>query len=189
MTNDELAATKAAWQSQPLDLPVVSIDYLRHRAREHRDDDRTRTIIEYLLCAVAVGMCVWFGVAIDSGLFRAGVVILLAGILFSLYESWRRRLRWSLTLDGPATDGLRFYRQELGRLGDLHRSWWRIYVPASLPGAAMLLTWMFQERVAVNGNGKMIGVAVAVAVWIAVMVRDAMQKAKRFRRELDALEH
>ena len=109
---------------------------------------------------------------------------MLAGILYSLYESSRRRIWWSLTLDDPWADGVRVYRQELERLRDLHRASWRIFLPASLPGAAIVLAWAVWERGRVDGWV----VAVAAVVWIVVMLRHEAQEARRFQRELDALQ-
>ena len=184
MSDDKtIEAAKAAWQSQRVEAPLLSIDYLRNRVLEHRKQSRTRSFLEYLGGCAVVGLCVWFVAVIDSLLFRVGVLVMLAGILYSLYELWRRRLVWSLTLEGSVADGLQFYKRELARLRDLHRGLWKLYLPA-VPGAVMLLVWGFLER---PGPDNII-LTCAVAVWIIVMLRYEAQEAKRYERELDALE-
>ena len=188
MTDHEsIEATRTAWQSQPAELPAVSIDYLRHRSRDRADEGRTRQTTEYLIGAMALALCAWFGTATGSGLLRAGVIVMAAGILYSLYESWSQKGRWVLTLDGSAVDGLQFYRQELERVRDLHRRRWRVYLPASLPGAATLLAWVFRESDAVGGGGATIILALAVTIWVVAMLRYEAHEASRCQSELDAL--
>jgi len=188
MSDDKsIEAAKAAWQSQRVDTPQLSIDYLRNRSLEHAKKSRARSFLEYLLGGAAVVMCVWFAAVIDSALFRVGVLVMFTGILYALYDRWRRRMAWSLTLEGSAADGLHFYKQELTRLRDLHRGLWKVHLPAGVPGAVVLLVWVFLERSEPDNEGPII-LAFAVAVWIIVALRHEAQEAKRYQRELDALE-
>ena len=187
MSDDKsIEAAKTAWQSQPVDAPLLSIGYLRNRALEHTKASRTRIFLEYLLGGASVVMCVWSIAVIDSTLFRVGVLVILAGILYGLYEWWRRRMVWSLTLEGSAADGVHFYKQELARLRDLHRGLWKVYLPASVPGAVVLLVWASLERP--DNRWRVVGLTCAVAVWVIVMLRHEAQEAKRYQRELDTLE-
>jgi hypothetical protein len=180
-----IETAKAAWRSQGVDERSLSIEYLRNRAFEQTKQSRSRSVIEYFLGCAAAVMCLWFAAVIDSVFFRVGVLVSLAGILYSLYEWWRRKMTW-LTLEGSASDGLTFYKQELVRLRDLHRGLWKIYLPAGVPGAVMLLTWLFLERPETD-NGPKIILAFAVAIWIIVTLRHEAREAKRYQRELDAL--
>lgn len=185
--DSSIETAKAAWQSQRADAPSLSTEYLRHRALEQTKQSRGRSVTEYLLGCAAVMMCAWFAAAIDSPLFRVGVLLMLAGILYSLYGWWRRRMMWLVNLEGVAADGLTFYKQELGRQRDLHRSLWRIYLPAGLPGAIVLTIWAFMDRPETD-IGRTVALAFAVAVWIIATLRREAQEAKRYQRELDALE-
>jgi hypothetical protein len=189
MSNDKpIETAKAAWQSQRVDAPLLSIDYLRNRSLEHTRERRTRRLLEYLLACAAVVMCVWFAAVVDSILFRVGIFVMLAGILYSLYDRWRRKAAWSLTLEGSAAEGLHFYKQELARLRDLHRGLWKVDLPAGVPGAVVLLVWAFLERSASENRVRIIVLVFAVAVWILVALRHEAQAAKRYQHELDALE-
>jgi hypothetical protein len=189
MPDDRTIETaKAAWQSQHVDAPLVSIDYLRNRAQEHAKKSRTRSVLEHLLGGAAVGLGVWLAAVVDSLLFRVGVIVMSAGMLYALHDSWRRRMVWSVTLEGSAAQGQHFYKQELARLRDLHRRLWKVYLPASIPGAVVLLVWAFLERSELDNGRRVIILAFAVATWIVVMVRHEAQEAKRYQRELDALE-
>jgi hypothetical protein len=178
---------KAAWKSQEVDAPTVSIDYLQLRAFDHEKRTRNRSVVECFLGCVAVIMSAWFLTKIDSLLFRVGALVMLAGIFYSLFELWRRRSVWTATPEGSASDGLTFYKQELARLRDLHRSLWKIYLPAGIPGAIILLIWASFARPE-TGNGHKIVLAAAVAVWIIVALRHEAQEADRYQRELEALE-
>ena len=168
--------------------PRLSIDYLRNRALEHATETRTRSVFEYLLGGAAVVLGAWLATVVDGILFRVGVVVMLAGLLYSLYDSWRNRLVWSVTLEGSAADGQHFYKQELARLRDLHRRLWKVYLPASIPGAVVLLVWAFLERSELDGGRRVIILTFAVTAWIGAMLRHEAQEAKRYQRELDALE-
>ena len=189
MSDDKtIEAAKTAWQSQRVEAPRLSIDYLRHRAQEHATETRTRSVLEYLLGGAAVVLGAWLATVVDGVLFRVGLVVMLAGLLYSLYDSWRNRLVWSVTLEGSAADGQQFYKQELARLRDLHRRLWKVYLPASIPGAVVLLIWAFLERSELDGARRLIILAFGIAAWIGVMLRHEAQEAKRYQRELDALE-
>jgi hypothetical protein len=185
--DESIEAAKTAWRSQDVEAPQLSIDYLQNRMLEHRTQRRNRTVLEYLLGVAAASLCAWFAVAIDSVLFRVGALVMLVGVLYSLYEWWHRKAVWSTTVEGSATDGLTFYKNELARLRDLHRDLWKVYLPAAVPGAILLLVWILIERPEV-GVGSKIVLAIAVGFWITVSVRHESREADRYQRELDALE-
>jgi hypothetical protein len=185
--DESIEAAKSAWQSQHVEAAQLSIDYLQYRMLEHRTQRRNRTILEYLLGLAAASMCAWFAVVIDSALFRVSVIVTLAGVVYSLYKWWRRKAVWSITIEGSAASGLTSYKSELVRLRDTHRDLWKVHLPAALPGAVLLLVWIFLERPEV-GTGSKIVLAIAVAFWIAVALWHETREADRYQRELDALE-
>ena len=189
MSDDRhVEAAKTAWQSQHVDEPLLSIDYLRNRAMEHTTRGRARTVVEYLCAGVTIVMGVWFAALVGGALFRVGVLVMLAGCLYSLYALRRRRLTWALALEGTAAEALHFYKQELARLRDLHGGLWKVYLPASVPGAVLLLAWIFLERRGPDNVWRIVGLTCGVAVWIVAMLRHEAQEAQRYQRELDALE-
>ena len=177
-------AGKTAWQSQHVDAPHLSLEYLRHRAAEQIRQSRARSALEYLLGGIAALMCVWFAVTIEGTLFRVGALIMLSGILISVYAWWRQGMLWSVTVEGTALNGLHFYRQELVRLRDRHRGLWTVYLPAAAPGTVLLLTWVFLERSTVDG----VLLTVGVVIWVIAALRHEAKVASRYERELHALE-
>lgn len=189
MSDDKpIEAAKAAWQSQRVEVPPMH--YLRMQAFEHSQYGRNRSMLEYLGALLGVVIGVWSLAMIDSLLLRVGVLVLMAGGFYWLYEWRRRRLAWAATLDGTAEDALRFYKQELERLRDMHGELWKVHLIATVPGTLILTAWAFLELPVPRAGHEWhwIFVPVGVAAWIGSMIWHEAERARRYQHELDALE-
>jgi hypothetical protein len=190
MADDKIeAGAKAAWQAQQVEVPTMS--YLRLRALEHARYGRNRSMLEYGAAAGGLAVTAWLIIANDSMLLRAGLTLLGAGAVYWLHR-WRgQRLTWSESARASADDALSFYKRELTRVRDGHRGLRATHLVASVPGALLLCAWLLREagspfsapwwRAAV--------VCAAVVAWIGSMIWHEADKANRYQRELDALDH
>jgi Flp pilus assembly protein TadB len=189
MSNDKpIDSAKATWQSQRVEAP--SMHYLRMQVLAHAQYGHNRGILEYLGAGAGVVIGIWLVATAESMLLRVGILVLMAGGLYWLYEWRRRRLMWTATLDGTAEDALRFYKQELARLRDMHRRLGKAHLVASVPGALVLTAWVLLEPpvIGLDHWWHVVFVPLAVAAWIGSMVWHEAEKANRYQRELEALE-
>ena len=182
------ASAKAAWQTQPMEVPTMS--YLRLRALEHGQYGRNRSLLEYGAAAVGLGVAAWFFLVNDSLLLRSGLAALAAGGFYWLFQWRRRRLTFDEATLAAADDALSFYRRELARLRDAHGGLWKTHLLASVPGVLPLSVWLLREAGSTFSERwwQAVLVCVAVAAWLGSMIWHELRKADEYQRELDALE-
>jgi hypothetical protein len=183
--NDDVV--KAVWRSQPTEVQTMSISYVRHRASELERAFRIRSVLEQGTCILALIWCACVIAMAPHAWIKAGVALLLVGIAYAMMQ-WRRRA----AAHGPdaieSIDvGLVFYRRELERKRDIHRTLWRWYLLPMAPGVTAILTWNFFGDQHTKGTWTPWIVAAMVLAWIAFAVIYEWFKAAQCQREIDAL--
>jgi hypothetical protein len=177
------------WQSQALDAPRISLDYVRHRAASLEQRSRWRNAFEYLGCVVGTGLCAW-QVAVQGAARPFMAAALICFLLFMLIFAWR----WHSTAgasappaDAGVLDTLRFQRRELERQRDARRHAWRWWLPAMVPGVVLMAVSLVTEFEPARWTAFW-GTLAWVLVGNAGMQAIYEYTARRLQREIDALD-
>ena len=177
---------KTVWRSQPTEVPAMSVSYLRHRAGELDKSFRLRSRLEQAACLLGMILCVGI-VLLEQELWqKVGAALLLVGILFGFVQ-WRRRTAANAApAFESAAAGLVFYKRELERKRDIHRTLWRWYLlPIFIPAAAFLALAMIFSDLQTKLPPWILLVIMAVSMIFAVVYENT--KAAQYQREIDAL--
>lgn len=165
----------------------MPIAYVRHRVNELDKAFRIRNALEQGACVLAL---VWCAVVIATSSdvwLQVGITLLLLGIVYSLVQ-WRRRVAAHRPqASDAASAGIVFYRRELERKRDIHRTLWRWYLLPMLPGAAVVLPWNFFGHPELKGTLIPWFALATVVVWITIFLLYERAKAAQCQREIDAL--
>ena len=166
----------------------MSVSYLRHRAGELDKSFRLRSRLEQAACLLGMILCVGI-VLLEQELWqKVGAALLLVGILFGFVQ-WRRRTAANAApAFESAAAGLVFYKRELERRRDIHRTLWRWYLlPIFVPAAAFLLLGIFFGDLQTRDTLSPWMVLGAITVLNIFAVAYENTKAAQYQREIDAL--
>jgi hypothetical protein len=178
---------KAVWRSQPTEIPAMSISYVRHRASELDRSFRFRNFFEQSTCVLALVGCAVVLVVGPHVWVKVGAALMAAGICYSLFQ-WRRRVAAPRPQVFESVDaGLVFYRRELERRRDIHRTLWRWYLLPMAPGAAVFLTWSLIGDPHTVGTLTPWLVVGMLVTWTTFAVIYERAKAAQCQREIEAL--
>jgi hypothetical protein len=181
------------WQSQSLDAPRISLEFVRHQADRLNADLRHELIGAYLGVAISVIALVWAFFALPGGgvnppmtwVLRATVLLSIPASLYSLFQVKNRNNKLSVAASAQVVPSLDAYRQELKGRQDFYASalWWSL-----LP--IMPSTFVFVVGVMLfegSNVGKRFGVAALMAVVFLLGGWYYRWKLTKFKRELDAV--
>ena len=136
---------KKLWQNQeeaPVPMPV---EMLRQRVRRFRTGVKIWLALELAAFAYVLIAFTRDFIAFPDPLRRLGVVLLLAGLAFALWQLAMRAFLKPLPADAVAATWLGFRRASLERQRDAFLSAWKWYVLPVLPG---LLVFQVSRRIA-----------------------------------------
>ena len=166
----------------------MSVSYLRHRASELDKSFRLRSRLEQGACFLGLIFCAGI-ILLEQELWqKVGAALLLLGGLYAIVQ-WRRRTAASAApaFESAAT-GLVFYKRELERRRDIHRTLWRWYLlPIFVPAAAFLLLGIFFGDLQTRDAMSPWIVLGAMAVLNIFAVAYENTKAAQYQREIEAL--
>lgn len=185
--NDPGDAMKAVWRSQPVEVPTMSMSYVQHRNNELQRALRIRNFLEQGTSVLALLGCGFVIIVAPYVWVKAAVGLLGIGILCALVQ-WRRRAAPHRTgcLD-TIEAGIVFYRRQLERKRDMHRTLWRWYLLPMVPGCIAILAWNFFGDPATKGTATPWLVAALFLAWMLFAVLYERAKAAQCQREIDAL--
>jgi hypothetical protein len=178
---------KAVWRSQPTEVPTMPISYLRHRARKLERSFRVRHYLEQSAFVLALILCVRVIAVAPHAWVKIGVALLLAGIVYSMVQWWRRARDHRSQGFESVDASLVFYRRELERQRDIHRTLWRWYMLPMAPGVGVILMWSFLGDAHTKGTLTPWIVLGMLLIWITLTVIYERAKAAQCQREIDAL--
>lgn len=165
----------------------MPVSYVRHRARELERSFRVRNLLEQSACVLALICCVGVIAMAPHAWIKIGVALLLAGIVYSMVQ-WRRRATGHRSQVFESVDAsLVFYRRELERQRDIHRTLWRWYLLPMAPGTTVILMWSFLGDPHTKGTSTAWIVVGMLLIWITFAVVYERAKAAQCQREIDAL--
>jgi len=191
--NEEHNMGSSIWQSQAIEAPRLSLEYVRHQAAKLNVDSRRELGVMYIAIGAAVIMTVVLlllpgtkaPVLVNS--MRVGAVLLVWGAVYALAKI--RRWMHPTGSDGETVmTTLEIYRAELQRRRDYYSymgSWSSLWPVA--PGiAVMLLGQVLFDTL--PGSVLRLGIVsflVVAGLWSGFAMYRG--KLREFQRELDAL--
>jgi len=191
--NEEHNLGSSLWQSQAIEAPRLSLEYVRHQATRLNADGRRERGVMY----VAIGAAVIMGAVLFLlpgakapelvNWMRVGIVLLVLGATYALMKI--RRWTHPAGRDGGAVaTSLEVYRAELQRRRDYYSYMgsWRSLWPAAPGIVVMLLSLVLFDTL--PGSARRLGIVCLLMV-VSLWSGFAMYRGKRreFQRELDAL--
>ena len=182
------------WQSQSIEAPRLSLEYVRHQATKLNADRRRELVMMYVgMGAMAIAVVVVFLMQARNSLallnlFRIGVVLSALGLVYTLMQVRRRTHALSDGDGEKVMTSLEAYRAELQRRRDYYSYMgnWRAQLPAA-PGLGLLLLFFVLFDTG-PGNARLLGIfCLLVVIGTGFGVAFAWAKRRKFQRELDAL--
>ncbi len=180
--------TEEIWQSQALDAPRITPDYLRVRAHDSERAARRRNLREYISNAFGIAAMVFVLMTVKVAAWtQVGIALMIVSI--GLY-TWR----WS-RLASPATtpedlgamDMLRFHRRELERQREVWRRKWRWSLPLLVPSMVLMIIGKHVGQMSM-GWATLIFQLLPVLVCCAIAIGVCEFRASRLRREIETLD-
>jgi hypothetical protein len=177
------------WQTQAIEAPRISLEYVRHRTSSLEQRTRWRNALEYVVGICALIMFVSFGL---RNLPEKPIMFAAHGwfALWSLfYMYWWHRLAatQATPADAGVLDNLRYQRRQLERQRDARVRSWRWWGLPLLPGFVLMLVSMVVEADPVEWN-----LIAFLVVWMCAGTASGAwfmnHEARRFQREIDALD-
>jgi hypothetical protein len=184
----------ALWQSQELDSPRISLEFVRHQALKLNANRRHELRVMYgALCAVAVEIVAMFilpatkAPALAYGM-RIGVVLLLLGSMYVFVQVRRRGGMLSISENEKVGTSLEVYRAELQKRRDYYSYMgdWR----SLLPIVPALIVFFGSELAFDPHPNKLLHFIVLVLLasfGIGFGFVHYRSKARAFQSELDAV--
>ena len=137
MTESPTNRMQELWQCQPVEGIKMSVDEIRNRATKFEKKIFWRNFREYIAGAIAIVLLgISFGSAHDL-LSRAAFALLIAGMVYVMYQLHRRGTAKTMPTAAAAGPSLAFYREELKRQRDLTASVWSWYLGPFVPGLVL----------------------------------------------------
>jgi membrane associated rhomboid family serine protease len=175
------------WQSQPLDAPRISLEYIRYRTSRFERGTRFRAGLNYAVCALACGFYGWAAWTQFANLPWLVAAVSWYG-LFTLYCIYRLRRHVAAqtnAAEAGVLDTLRLHRRQLERQRDFRRGSWRWQLLAISPGlllqaVAMYVYSMPREKFAIF--------AAVIGLGFGLEFAMGRIRSRRSQREIDALD-
>ncbi|HEX3950396.1 MAG TPA: hypothetical protein VHW95_11145 [Steroidobacteraceae bacterium] len=191
--------THALWQSQPLESPRISLQYIRRQAERLNSDIRKELRWGYLGTAMGVAALalftfapapVWSMARVPAALHllvQLTALLVLIGAAYHTFQVHRRGKLQLMTQQEQVMQSLQTYRIALERRRDHFLSAWRWSLWPLLPSVAVVLggELLFDERPGKSVRLGLSAVVCATAFLLAAWV--SWRKGREYQKELDAL--
>jgi cytochrome bd-type quinol oxidase subunit 2 len=192
-THDGSTIGKSAWQSQPLEAPVISLAFVHQQIDKLNAEIRRETVLVYVSAGVCAAGALFVLLNVSPTLsvpmgyvVRVGLILALLGALYgALLMPGRKTAR--ARPDENVHHSLQAYRAELERSRDRYLQAWRWSILPMLPSALVLLMGgaVYDQRPQAVWQYGLLGLSVIAATALAVW--NQRGKAKAFQQELDAV--
>lgn len=182
------------WQSQTLDAPRISLEFVRHQTERLNADLRHEMIGAYLGLIVSVVALIWSFFGLPAGvnelvarIIRFGVLLGLPASIYIAFQIKRGTKKLHVVDGSPVIQSLNAYREELERRQHFYAGVLGWNALPILPSAFLIIIGglSFDHR----PDAEMRFGLFALVVTITSLVGGWYYRSKlrRFRRELDAL--
>lgn len=134
MTESPTNRMQELWQRQPVEGITMSVEEIRSRATKFEKKIFWRNFREYIAGAIAIVVLGVFFVGAHDLLNRSAFALLIAGMVYVMYQLHRRGAAKTMPTAAAAGPSLAFYCGELKRQRDLTASVWSWYLGPFVPG-------------------------------------------------------
>jgi hypothetical protein len=187
-------AAKALWQSQELELPRLSPEFLHLRANDVRRIEQAEAVWGYAAFAALSAWVVWMFVTLPavSGLTpvvwlpRLIAALLYAGAIFSAIRWHRVGGHRVFAKSASESSGLQTYCSELERLRDSRRASWNFSF--YLPGYAVWIVSWWRYDTWPHGTALFVFVAGSFAATYFWTLWHSRREDERLEDEIRALQ-
>jgi hypothetical protein len=167
----------------------MSVDEIRHRAGKFQKKIYRRNAREYVAGLAAVVFIAFEFWRMPDALTRVGMGLMIAGMLYLIWQLHRKGSARSLPAEMGLASGLDFFRRELERQRDLVGSVWSWYLGPLIPGWVVLMVALARIN---PGHLRHFGLTFAAfnlfAAFAFVFVWKLNQRAaRRLQRRIDEL--
>jgi len=186
-------AAKALWQSQELELPRLSPEFLRLRANDVKRIERVEALSGYAAFAALSAWVVWMFATLPAvsiltpvvWLPRLIAVLLYAGAIVSAVRWHRLGGHRALAGSDSESSGLQTYGAELERLRDSRRvaSNFSVYLPGYL---VWIVSWLRYD-IWPHGTALFVFVAGSFGAAYIWTVWHSRRQDKRLSNEIESL--
>jgi len=125
------------WQGQPVEGIKMSVEEIRRRATKFEKRIYWRNVREYVAGTIATVLLGFSIAGSHNVLDRSAFVLLIAGMVYVMYQLHRRGAVKSIPASAAVGPSLEFYRGELKRQRDLTSTVWSWYLGPFVPGLVM----------------------------------------------------
>jgi hypothetical protein len=143
MANDDL---RNLWQGQPLENTPMLLDEIRARASRFERRISRRNLREFLAGVFVVIVYAGYIWKLPQPLVRIGSAMIIVGVLFVMWQLYRRGRASRLPADLGAMASLDFHRRQLVQQRDLARTVFRWYLSPFLPGMFVMFVGLLGPR-------------------------------------------
>ena len=175
---------RGVWQKQPVENTPMPLEEIRRKARQFEKRINRRNLREYIGAAIGIAAYTFYIFKFHSLVIRAGSVLVIAGVLYVVFQLYKRASPGQLPADLALTASLEFHRRELVRQRDLLRSVWRWYIGPLIPGFVVFAAGIMPHRV-----GTMVFSVSFFLVAIGLIIWLNHRAAVRLDRQIAELEN
>lgn len=183
------------WQSQPVEAPRISLEFVRHQVEKLNSDIRRKHRLRYVIAIMSTALVVqaafWHSPVQQPESFtqvlRLAAVLFLLGMVYVISQMRRRGKVVAAQKDEKVVQSLDAYRTELQRRRDYYLGAWRWSLWPIVPTIIVILVGgvLYDQR-----PNKLIRYALT-AVWCVVAMLLGLwcqrREGQKYQCELDAL--
>lgn len=125
---------KSLWMHQDVNSPPLSLEQLRERSNWLEKKIRQRNLVEYIAAAIVIPIFTGYAIFLSEPMVRLGSVMIIVGVLYVMWELYRRASPAKLDPSATATHVLAFHRAELLRQQRALEGVWLWYIGPMVPG-------------------------------------------------------
>ena len=125
------------WQCQPVEGIRMSVEEIRGRASKFENKIFWRNFREHAAGVITIIFLGYSTATSHNALDRSAFALLIAGMLYVMYQLYRRGNTKSMPASADVGPSLDFYRGELKRQRDLTASVWSWYLGPFVPGLVL----------------------------------------------------
>jgi tetrahydromethanopterin S-methyltransferase subunit E len=194
MTNESSPSDmRNVWQNQKPEGIRMSVEEIRGKAARFQRKVFWENALNYvvLLAGVAfVSFCLVWHRFPTTVLIRLGLGLTVAALLYMLWQTHKRSPSRRVPAEMGIVSCLDFYRKELERRRDLHRSVWQWCFGPAIPGVIILLVVMARIHTShVRHPGWiLIGVLTVSVLMVVYGWRQSAARARKLQSEIDEID-
>lgn len=132
------------WQNQPAEPRKIDPGELRRKMHRFERGTARRNLREYLAAAFIVSGFAYYIYLFPMPLVRVGCALVIAGILYAMFELHRRASAESAPAELAPVSCIEFQRGQIQRQRDALRSVWSWYLLPLVPGMSVFLAGLFE---------------------------------------------